>query len=159
MNKYTICFIKQDSKVLLLNRENPRWMGRWNGIGGKIEQGETPDTCVLREVYEETGIKLTNVIYKGTINTIIDNEKADEIYAFISEISKEIKFKTPIKSSEGILDWKELSWILHPQNTGVAEDIAYFFPTMLLKDEVYEHQCIFNKNSLIGFSQRIISNN
>lgn len=54
MLKYTICFIKRADNILLLNREKPGWMGSWNGVGGKIETGETPIECILREIYEET---------------------------------------------------------------------------------------------------------
>lgn len=61
MFEYTICFIAQQDKVLLLNREKPSWMGSWNGVGGSLEDGETPEDCVLREVMEETAIKLEDV--------------------------------------------------------------------------------------------------
>lgn len=56
MVEYTICFLKQGDKILLLNREKPQWMGAWNGVGGKIEQGETPLVSALREIKEETGL-------------------------------------------------------------------------------------------------------
>lgn len=48
-----ICFIKQGEKILILNRNFPEWMGVWNGVGGKINDNETPLECILREVREE----------------------------------------------------------------------------------------------------------
>ncbi len=156
MQKFTICFIRQDKNILLLNRDHPRWMGSWNGVGGKIEKGESPNICILREVIEETGIKLSNIKYKGTINRIIDNNKTGEIYAFVSDLPTDYIFNTPIKISEGILDWKEVSWILHPQNTGIASDVPYFLPTMLQDDNEYEYLCVFHKDTIIDFSKKII---
>ncbi len=148
---YTICFIKQGNKILLLNREKPRWMGSWNGIGGKIEEGETPTECVLREVYEETEIKLDNIKYKGTINRIESNSQDGEIHAFVAELSEDYFYETPRKLSEGILDWKLLSWILHPENTGVATNVPRFLPIMLEKDGLYKHLCMYENNLLIGY--------
>ncbi|MCK5130449.1 MAG: NUDIX domain-containing protein, partial [Clostridiales bacterium] len=46
--KYTICFIKRNDEILLLNRENDSWMGCWNGVGGRLEDGESPTECILR---------------------------------------------------------------------------------------------------------------
>lgn len=148
MYTYTICFIKQRNRILLLNREKPRWMGSWNGIGGKIEEGETPTECVLREVYEETEIKLDNIIYKGTINRIYNNSQEGEIHAFIADLSDDYVYNTPRQSSEGIIDWKSISWILHPENTGVATNIPKFLPIMLEKDELYNHLCVYENNVL-----------
>lgn len=58
MITYNICFIRRGDQILLLNRQKSSWMGAWNGIGGKIEQGESPVESVRREVLEETGLFL-----------------------------------------------------------------------------------------------------
>ena len=55
---YTLCLIRQDDHFLLLNRQKQPAMGMWNGVGGKIEPGETPTAAVIRETFEETGIAL-----------------------------------------------------------------------------------------------------
>ncbi len=49
MYKYTICFIKKGKKILLLNRNKKPNMGMWNGVGGKIEDNETPYEGIIRE--------------------------------------------------------------------------------------------------------------
>lgn len=53
MYSFTICFIKQGNNILLLNRESPEWMGIWNGVGGKLEEGETH----LNVLFEKFGKK------------------------------------------------------------------------------------------------------
>ena len=67
MLKYTICFIKYGDEILMLNREKSPNMGLWNGVGGKIEEGETHLQSVIREAYEETGIQLKNPTFAGEV--------------------------------------------------------------------------------------------
>ena len=65
----TLCYIERDGKLLLLYRnkkENDLNEGKWIGVGGKFEPGETAEECLLREVYEETGLKLTKW-YRSTV--------------------------------------------------------------------------------------------
>lgn len=66
----TICYLKKDGKTLMLYRnkkENDINEGKWIGIGGKLEKGEAPLECVIREFYEETGLTIQNPILKGYI--------------------------------------------------------------------------------------------
>ena len=67
MYRYTICLIRQADQWLLLNRQKQPAMGMWNGVGGKIEPGESPAESVIRETFEETGLTLTAVQFSGTI--------------------------------------------------------------------------------------------
>ncbi|MEI7026845.1 NUDIX hydrolase [Paenibacillus sp. y28] len=64
---YTICFIRRGSELLLLNRRKAPNMGLWNGVGGKLMQGESPLQGVLREVREETGLTLSQARFAGTV--------------------------------------------------------------------------------------------
>ena len=148
MFKYTICFIKKEDKILLLNREKSSWMGSWNGVGGKIEKRESPTECILREVFEETGIKLSDVKYKGVVTWTVDNILRGGMYAFTVEVPANFAYETPRKVTEGILDWKDISWILHPENTGVAANLPKYLPKMLNDNTRYNHICIF-KNGLL----------
>ncbi len=150
MLKFTICFIKQKDKLLLINREYPAWMGSWNGVGGKLETGETPLACIIREVYEETGIRLNTVDYKGTVIWEFDGALTGGMYAFIAEIPEDYVYETPRKTSEGILDWKSIAWILDPENTGVAGNLPKFLPKLLNDENLYEHRCFFKNNVLTG---------
>lgn len=64
------------------------------------------------------------------------------------EIAENVNYKTPIKTPEGILDWKSLSWILNPRNTGVVNNIPAFLPYMLNDNNIYEHTCYYTNNNL-----------
>lgn len=55
----TLCYIEKDGKYLMLHRTKKKHdinKGKWLGIGGKFEEGESPEECIIREVKEETGL-------------------------------------------------------------------------------------------------------
>lgn len=58
--KYTLALIRYQEQLLVLNRLKPPYPGQWNGIGGKVEPGETAVTATKREIAEETGIAVSD---------------------------------------------------------------------------------------------------
>lgn len=69
----TLCYIEKDDKRLLIHRnkrESDGNYGKWLGIGGHFERGESPDECVLREVREETGLTLTGYAFRGVVTFV-----------------------------------------------------------------------------------------
>jgi len=123
MLEYTICFIRRGDEMLMLNRDRNVWMGRWNGVGGRLQPGESPTQCALREVAEETGILLDSVLYKGIVTWTVDGEPRGGMYAFVADVGSDFTYETPIGTREGILDWKATKWIMHPDNMGVAANV------------------------------------
>ncbi|WEG10897.1 8-oxo-dGTP diphosphatase [Pullulanibacillus sp. KACC 23026] len=151
MLKFTICFIKQGNHFLMLNRESPEWMGAWNGVGGKLEENETPIEGILREVKEETHLELQQdlVQYKGKVTWYdVNGTFYGGMYLFLAEIPESMRYATPVKTAEGILDWKSLDWLLHPQNKGVA-DVKRFFETMIHDAHPYDYRCLYDEDLLV----------
>ncbi|RLV92393.1 8-oxo-dGTP diphosphatase [Spathaspora sp. JA1] len=157
--KYTLGFIycPENKKVLLLNRNKSPWMGKWNGVGGKLESGETPLQCIQRETLEETGLSITNYQGRGILTWEVTDDKGSEIgglYLFTGEISLEQynNFKTPvIFSREGILDWKDWDWIIHENNLGVVDNIKLLFKTLLSSNEKDLYTVKYHNNQLISW--------
>lgn len=137
MYKYTVCFIKNEYKILMLNREKSPMMGVWNGVGGKIEKDESPDDGALREVFEETGITVENYFSKGTVSWETASGDLDGIYVYLYEVGRISKIETPLKTREGILDWKSIDWILDPLNLGIAEKVSQYLPILLKNEDIY----------------------
>jgi 8-oxo-dGTP diphosphatase len=153
--KYTICFIIRDRQCLLLNRHQAPVQGLWHGIGGKLEKGEKPADGVIREVREETGIELAAVTFKGLV-TWKEGGEEDGMYAFIAHMPKHFEYATPREVREGILAWKDLSWMMAADNQGVAAHVKKFLPVMLTDPHCYEHRCVFAGSRLIGYRASLL---
>ncbi len=72
----TLCYIARGSQWLMLHRVKKAHdlnEGKWIGIGGKFEPGESPEDCLLREVREETGLRLTSYRFRGIVTFVSDN--------------------------------------------------------------------------------------
>lgn len=105
MKLATLCYIFKDSKVLMINRNKRKddmHFGKWNGLGGKFNPNETPEECVIREVYEESGLKIKNPKLKGFLTfPAFDDEEDWYVFVFIA---KDFEGKLS-PSEEGSLEW------------------------------------------------------
>ena len=81
---------------------NDMHQGKWNGLGGKFEPGETPEECAIREIYEESGIKVSNPVLKGLL-TFPGFANDEDWYAFVF-VARDFEGEL-IDSPEGVLGW------------------------------------------------------
>ncbi len=107
MKLATLCYVidKKTNSTLMLHRvkkENDYHEGKWNGLGGKFEAGESPEECAIREIEEESGLKVRSVVMKGFITFPMFDGK-DDWYVFLFT-SDEYEGKL-IDSPEGNLAW------------------------------------------------------
>ena len=73
----TLCYITRGNDVLMLHRvkkKNDVNKDKWIGIGGKFEPEETPDECLLREAWEETGLTLTSWRCRGIVTFLTNGD-------------------------------------------------------------------------------------
>ena len=73
MKNTTLCYLEQDGCWLMLHRvkkQQDENAGKWIGVGGKFEKGESPDECLCREVREETGLRLTRWACRGIVTFV-----------------------------------------------------------------------------------------
>lgn len=82
----TLCYIEKDSSYLMLHRvkkQNDLNKDKWIGIGGKFEEGESPEECILREAKEETGLTLNNPEYRGIVTFVSEDKTYGRITEFM----------------------------------------------------------------------------
>ncbi len=104
MKNTTLCYIEKDGCYLLLHRikkENDLNKDKWVGIGGKFEENESPEECLLREAMEETGLTLTEYRYCGIVTFVSDKWEGEYMHLFhATDFQGEI-----IDCNEGRLEW------------------------------------------------------
>ena len=107
----TLCYIEQDGCYLMLHRikkENDINKDKWIGIGGKFEDRESPEDCVLREALEETGLTLMKPECRGIVTFICDDYPTEYMHLFWAD-----RFEGTLREcDEGNLEWVKKEKIL-----------------------------------------------
>ena len=102
----TLCYIEKDRKYLMLHRtkkKNDINKDKWLGIGGKFEEGESPEECITRELKEETGLTLNSYKLRCIVTYVSTNWETEYMYVFTSnDFTGEL-----IECNEGDLQWIE----------------------------------------------------
>ena len=107
----TLCYITRGNDVLMLHRikkENDLNKDKWIGIGGKFEENESPDECLLREAWEETGLRLTSWRCRSVVTFLTSGPWEGEfMYLFTAD-----GFEGQLKEcDEGDLQWVQRSFL------------------------------------------------
>ncbi len=129
----TLCYILRGNECLMLHRvkkENDLNKDKWIGIGGKFEDKESPEDCLLREVQEETGLTLTDYAYRGIVTFVSDRWPTEYMHLFTAN-----GFEGELKQcDEGELEWlpwEELTKIPHWEGDEIflrllKQDVPFF---------------------------------
>lgn len=156
MKLSTLCYVKKDDCTLMMNRNRKGDIheGKWNGLGGKFHPGESPEECVIREVYEESGLKISDPQLHGFLT--FPGFGDDDWYVFVYTANN---FAGDLVSGEeGEVRWiknddllnlplwegdhKFLEWINHP---------SFFSAKLIYKNNVlddWEVHFYTNRNNL-----------
>jgi len=116
--------------------------GKWNGLGGKIEPNESPEEAVKREVFEESGLKITNPILKGIIT--YPSTSTDEEWINFVFIAKKFTGNL-IECNEGNLEWIKTSQI---KKLNLWDSDRLFLP-LLTKKGIFTAKITYDKEKVI----------
>jgi len=87
MRNTSLCYIEKDGSYLMLHRtkkEIDENAGKWIGVGGGFEEGESPDECAAREIKEETGLAVRSLRYRGIVTFVSDEWGTEYMHLFTS---------------------------------------------------------------------------
>lgn len=138
----TLCYVQKNNKTLMLLRnkkKNDVHKGKYNGLGGKFETGESPEECVIREVKEESGLIIKPQL-RGLLTFPLFSHNSDwYVYLFTAQ-----EFSgTQIDSGEGELEWVENSKLLE-LNLWEGDK---FFLRWLLEGKFFSAKFIYKEGS------------
>lgn len=107
----TLCYMEKDGKYLMLHRtvkKNDVNKDKWIGVGGHFEENESPEECLIREVWEETGYTLTSWKYRGIVTFVY----GDSVTEYMSLYTADRFEGDPHPCDEGELEWIEKEKVL-----------------------------------------------
>ncbi|MBR5795900.1 MAG: 8-oxo-dGTP diphosphatase [Erysipelotrichaceae bacterium] len=136
----TLCYIEKDNQVLMLHRTkksiDPNG-GKWIGVGGKLEQDESPDECIIREVYEETGLHIQPQL-RGILTFILPKWENELTFLYTSN-----HFEGTLKEcNEGQLQWIDKDKVL---DLNLWEGDKHFLPKLLETNDFFTMKLVYDK--------------
>jgi len=148
MQLATLCYLMDGKNTLMLHRtkkKNDFHEGKWNGLGGKFEPGETPEECAIREIKEESGLLMENPRLHGFITfPMFDGVKDWYVFLFTSDkFSGEL-----IDSDEGRLEWIPNDKLLE---LNLWEGDRIFIP-WLFQEKFFSAKFVYENGNFISHS-------
>lgn len=137
----TLCYIEKNSQILMLHRTkksiDPNG-GKWIGVGGKLEQDESPDECIIREVYEETGLHIQPQL-RGILTFILPKWENELTFLYTSN-----NFEGTLKEcNEGQLHWIDKDKVL---DLNLWEGDKHFLPKLLETNDFFTMKLVYDKD-------------
>lgn len=148
MKNTTLCYIERDGKYLMLLRNKKSVdenKGKWIGVGGKFEEGESPEECVIREVKEETGLAVSALRFRGLITFVSDEWGTEYLHLFTAE-SDSAEFT---ECSEGELAWKRKEEVF---DLNLWEGDRIFLRLLLEEREFFSLKYTYRGDELVDVS-------
>ncbi len=141
----TLCYLEKDNKYLMLLRnkkEKDVNEGKWIGVGGKCEKGESPEECVIRETFEETGIKLESLKMRGVMTFASEGWEDEYIFVYTSD-----KFSGHItECNEGELVWIDKDKIM---DLNLWNGDRIFLDIMINSDKLFSIKLSYKGDDIV----------
>ena len=149
MRLTTLCYVERDGCWLMLHRvkknadENA---GKWIGIGGHLEENESPEECIRREAFEEAGVKLSELRLRGIITFILPDWGNELTFLYTAKTDTA---ELP-ECGEGVLKWIPVEKVM---DLPLWEGDRIFLPLLLSRPEPFSLKLVYEPGgALSGYS-------
>ncbi len=145
----TLCYIRKNGKTLMLHRNKKNYdyhEGKYNGIGGKLESGESPEECCFREIKEETGLTAHKLKYRGHLTFPVFDGTSDWL-CFVYEccdFSGQL-----IDCNEGTLHWIDDEDIF---KLNLWEGDPYFIDIIYRTNKNFSGKFIYHDKKMLSYN-------
>jgi len=144
----TLLFVRRDGQVLLIRKKRGLGAGKINGPGGRLDNGETPQQCAIREVQEELRVTPIAVRLRGELAF----QFTDGYALFVSVFSAENCDGEPQETDEALPIWTPVNAI--PFDEMWADD-RWWFPH-LLNERFFRGRFLFDGDDLLGYALQAV---
>ena len=145
MKLSTLCYIEKDDCYLMLHRikrKNDANKDKWIGIGGKFEENESPEECLLREVKEEVGLTLNSYKFRGIVTFVSEVWETEYMHLFTSDDF----YGIPTECNEGIPKWVKKDEI---KNLPIWEGDKIFFDLLNKNSDFFSLKLTYDKDGIL----------
>ena len=142
----TVCYLEKDDCYLMLHRvkkEKDINKDKWIGIGGHIEDGESPDECIVRETMEETGLTLNSYALRGIITFVSDCHCVVYMFLYTSD---DFSGVMNTQCSEGDLEWFKKDRIF---DLPLWEGDKVFFHLLKTRKDFFSLKLVYEGENLV----------
>lgn len=150
----TLCYMEQDDCYLMMHRirkKNDANEGKWIGVGGHFEEGESPEECLVREVYEETGLSLTSYRLRGIITFVSDEWGSEYMHLYTANGFEGDLAAAMERCNEGVLKWVPKKEIF---DLPLWEGDKIFLKLLLEKENIFSLKLEYQGEELVKWSCR-----
>ncbi len=144
-NITTLCYIEKDDCYLMLHRVKKAVdinKDKWIGIGGHLEEGESPEECLVRETREETGLELTDYSLRGVITFVTDSYPTEYMFLYTAAGFT----GTLLSCDEGDLEWVPIKEV---EKLPIWEGDKVFFRLLREQEEFFSLKLRYEGEKLV----------
>ncbi len=144
-NITTLCYIEKDECYLMLHRVKKAVdinKDKWIGIGGHLEEGESPEECLVRETREETGLELTDYSLRGVITFVTDSYPTEYMFLYTAAGFS----GTLLSCDEGDLEWVPIKDV---EKLPIWEGDKVFFRLLREQEEFFSLKLRYEGEKLV----------